>query len=176
MVVSIGFTVMVNIHVSDKSFRYPSLNNLSADGFTVIETLISILLLAITLVGSLSIYFNADRVTTFVGHKKMAAEIVNSRMEELRRLDYDLYFGNMSATYALDASNESDSAGQNFNDTPTSPPLTIGDLEVTARTINVTNVPLGSSPTHKKVTGNVSWTEANQAQPREFEITSFITP
>ncbi|MCK5013962.1 MAG: type II secretion system protein [Candidatus Omnitrophica bacterium] len=154
---------------SKASFERYDKRKSSLGGFTVIETLISILLLAITLAGGLSIYFNADRIVTLVGHKKIAVEIANSRMEELRRLDYGVF----KSTYTL----ADPTVAQVFPDPNISPdpPLTVGDIAAT-RAITVEYVPHVDPPDYMEVRVKVSWTEANQTQLKEFEITSFIAP
>ena len=151
------------------SERYDK-RKLSLGGFTIIETLISILLLAITLAGGLSIYFNADRIVTLVAHKKIAVEIANSRMEELRRLDYGVF----KSTYGPTTPPPFVRVIPDPNVLP-DPPLTVGDIAAT-RTITVEYVPHVPSPDYMEVRVKVSWMEANQTQLKEFEITSFITP
>src|SRR3989338_7782830 len=57
-------------------------------GFGLIETLISILLLSIVLVGGMSFYFNGDEFMALTTHKNIAAEIASSHIESLRRNGY----------------------------------------------------------------------------------------
>ena len=146
---------MANIYASDKRSKHLPLKNLSSDGFTIIETLISIVLLAITLTGGISIYFYSDRVVTLMGHKKMAAEIANSRMEELRELDYSVF----SSTY--------DPTNSPFEDS-----VMVGGISATRKITTAHSNPSG----YMEVKVNVSWTEAGLTQPRDFEITTFIVP
>ena len=54
-------------------------------GTTLIEVLISILLIAITAMGGIALYFNASEIQGIVLHKKIAIEMANSQMEECRR-------------------------------------------------------------------------------------------
>lgn len=56
-------------------------------GTTLIEVLISIILVAITTLGGIALYFNATELQSIVFHKKMAIELANSKMEECRRTD-----------------------------------------------------------------------------------------
>ena len=58
-------------------------------GFTIIESLISILLLAIVLAGGVSFYHNSDALMSMAMHKKMATEMANSQMEYLKIVPYD---------------------------------------------------------------------------------------
>jgi len=54
-------------------------------GTTLIEILISIILVAITTLGGIALFFNASQLQGIVRHKKIAVEMANSKMEECRR-------------------------------------------------------------------------------------------
>lgn len=58
-------------------------------GFTLIEILISLLLLAITLVAGIQLFINADKIMTLATHKKIATEVANNKMEEIKTWEYD---------------------------------------------------------------------------------------
>src|SRR5689334_1849535 len=58
----------------------------SHSGFTLIEALISILLLSITVVAGMSFYFRSDEVMTLVTHKRIAAQLAASRLEDIKKL------------------------------------------------------------------------------------------
>ena len=58
-------------------------------GFTLIEILISLLMLSITLVAGIQLYINADKILTLATHKRMATEEVNNKLEELKTWDYN---------------------------------------------------------------------------------------
>jgi len=62
---------------------------LSQSGFTLIENLVAMLLLAVTLTAGLALYYNGDEIVSLATHKKKVTEKVNSQMEELRALGYD---------------------------------------------------------------------------------------
>ena len=57
--------------------------------FTIIEVLISIIILAITLAGGASIYFYLSALTAQATHKDIAVQLANSKMEEYKRIDCD---------------------------------------------------------------------------------------
>lgn len=54
-------------------------------GTTLIEVLVSLLLVAITTLGGIALCFSATELQAIVLHKKMAIELANSKMEECRR-------------------------------------------------------------------------------------------
>ena len=56
----------------------------SQGGFTLAEALISILLLAIVLAGGTGFYFNSTDVMTMAMHKKIAMEMANQAMEQIK--------------------------------------------------------------------------------------------
>src|SRR6185503_3413373 len=57
-------------------------------GFTIIESLISLILLAIVITGGMQFYFNAQKIVSLASHKKIAIQIANTRLEEIRRNGY----------------------------------------------------------------------------------------
>ena len=59
-------------------------------GFTIIECLISVILLAITMVGSMAFYFYSTGHLAGATHKRIAEELANAKMEEIKNSDYSL--------------------------------------------------------------------------------------
>lgn len=57
-------------------------------GFTIVECIISLLLLAIIMVGGMAFYTYASQYTMGAVHKKTALEIANTKMEEIRNNGY----------------------------------------------------------------------------------------
>jgi len=55
-------------------------------GSTLIEILVSMVIMAISVLGGIALYFNASELQKMAMHKKMATELANSRMEELRTM------------------------------------------------------------------------------------------
>lgn len=53
-------------------------------GSTLIEVLVSMIIIAVTALGSIALYFNSSEIKGMAMHKKMAVELVNSQMEEFR--------------------------------------------------------------------------------------------
>ena len=141
-----------------------SRNNPAESGFTIVEALIAIILFTITLAGGMSIYLHGNRIVALSTHKRIAVEIANLRMEELRAMSYTAF------NTAFPVSNPL--VPEVFTDAN---PPTIGQMTA-ARTITVTNVPPVATPDYKEVEVNVSWTEANHVDPREVILTSIIAP
>src|SRR3990167_1130861 len=129
-----------------QSAKHQSGNSPANKGFTIAEALIAIILFTITLSGGLAIYVNADRIVTLATHKRLAIELANSKMEDLREKDYDEVVSLPQET------------------------VNIGDLsgfrEVTADVFS----------DYKEVTSTVPWPEASEAEPREVEIKTIIAP
>ena len=57
-------------------------------GFTIIEALISMLLLTITLVGSMAFYFHSQGYFASVNHRRIAAEIASAELEDIKTDGY----------------------------------------------------------------------------------------
>jgi prepilin-type N-terminal cleavage/methylation domain-containing protein len=54
-------------------------------GLTLIECLIALLLLAITVVGGMSFYFHSNQYLRGSIYRRLAAEIANAQMEQIKR-------------------------------------------------------------------------------------------
>jgi len=74
-------------------------------GSTLIETLISMVIVGITTLGGMALYFNAAELKFMAVHKKMAIELVNSKLEEYRALNCSELTTNITTVVEL---NESD--------------------------------------------------------------------
>ena len=57
-------------------------------GTTLIEVLVSMIIVAITAMGGIALYFNSAELKSMSVHKKMAIEIASSQMEEFRDMAY----------------------------------------------------------------------------------------
>jgi len=122
-------------------------------GFTLIESLISIILLSICLAGGIAFYFNASEIMTLAIHKKIAVEIANQAVEKYKEMGYsDLPPANGVWT--------ADSA------------VTFGDFSVQTRRkiADVVNGP----PATKQVEFEVTWTEAGKTQARTINLFTYI--
>src|SRR3989338_7323306 len=120
-------------------------------GFTLIESLISILLLVVVLTAGLSFFFNGDEFLTLASHKRMATEIANSTMEDLKAglsvpSASDVVIGSLQA-------NVSDGLG----------------MTVTTQNVDVDN-PIDGTDDCKQHTVVVEWREAGKTDKRKVEL------
>ena len=53
-------------------------------GSTLIEILVSMIIMTITLLGGIALYFNASEIQKMAIHKKMATELASTKMEKYR--------------------------------------------------------------------------------------------
>lgn len=61
----------------------------NSSGFTLVEVLISILMLAIVLTGGMALYHNASEIMAHMVHKKVAMELADLEMEGIKELTYN---------------------------------------------------------------------------------------
>ena len=59
------------------------------NGFTLIEVLISILVLAVVLTGGMALYHNASEIMAHMVHKKVAMELADLEMEGIKEQTYN---------------------------------------------------------------------------------------
>lgn len=118
-------------------------------GFTLLEIIISILLLAITLAGGMALYFNANKIMALTVHKKAAMELADKKMEDLR-----------DASYVSLVEGESQESG-----------LKVSGLDA-SRTVTVA-IP---NSTYKQVTIEVNWKEANEPNDKIVKLVSYVSP
>ena len=127
-----------------------------SDGFTLIESLISMGLLFIVLTAGMSFYFNSNEFLVMAMHKKIATELVNSELEELRGTAYSQII------------------------TKTELPVTVGGFDftptITAVLVDGDDPPDGIND-YKEVTVKVAWTEAGGFSPsKDITMVTYIAP
>jgi len=125
------------------------------NGFTLIETLISVILLAITLAGGMALYFNADELLSLVVHKKMATQMAITKMESLRSDGFD----NLPPQGSVVDSS-----------------ISVGGLKNAQQTVTITDIVDSGNILYKKVKVEVSWNEAGGNFPKTVELTTHIAP
>jgi prepilin-type N-terminal cleavage/methylation domain-containing protein len=134
-------------------------------GFTLIECLISIVLLSIVLAGGIRFYFNSSGIIGLVSHTKLATEIANSKLEDLKRAGYaSLPSAGPGVTTALTTTED--------------PARVLIDLGG-SKTVTVTDKadPVGvPDPDYKQVDVKISWTEADTNTLRETQFTTYMAP
>lgn len=118
-------------------------------GFTLLEIIISILLLAITLAGGMALYFNANKIMALMVHKKAAMELADKKMEDLR-----------DASYSSLVEGETNESG-----------LKVAGLNA-SRSVTVAK----PNSNYKQVTIEVNWKEANETADKSVKLVSYVSP
>lgn len=132
-------------------------------GFTIIECIISLLLLAIIMVGGMAFYTYASQYTRGAVHKKAALEIANTKMEEIRSNGY--------ASLPDPATLPLSGLWQG--------PLNISIASLTGEEdIYVYGIDDDSNGTtdYKKVTIEVKWQQAGKTNQQAIKLDTYITP
>ena len=122
---------------------------LDTSGFTLLEILVSMLLLAVTLVGGMALYHNAERIMALMVHKKVAMELANEKMEAVRNSSY----GSLS-----------DGVSQDFG-------LKVSGLN--AGRVTTVSI-LDPNKDVKEVRVAVNWKEAGQKIDKTVELVSYV--
>ncbi len=127
--------------------------NIHNKGFTLVECLISMLIMTILLAGGMSFYFYANEQNTLAAHKELMLALANSKMEEWKSTDY-----NTLRNHAL---------------VENTIPVT-GGLIATVKS-QFTNLERPSD--HKEyieVLVTLTWKEANKASEEEIALTTQV--
>ncbi len=128
----------------------------NSSGFTLIENMVSMVLLAVMLTGGMGFYHYSNEATKLTVHKKLATEMVSSKMEELKRQGY----------VSLPPVS-----------TPEVTTLLVGGLTA-QQTVTVTDIDEDSNgfTDYKQVDVKLAWTEAGRQSPREMDLTTYLVP
>ena len=120
-------------------------------GFGLIETLISILLLSIIMIGGMSFYFNSSSAMTMAMHKKIAMEMANQALEKIKADGYAAI------------------------PPPGTSTVTFGDFSV-QKQLSVTNIE-GTLPNiNKRVEIQMSWTESIRTTASTLTLATYMSP
>ena len=125
-------------------------------GFTIIECLISILLLAIVMVGGMAFYFNSTGHLTAATHRRIAAELANARLEAIKNNGYAV-----------------------LPPQPLGPPLGIwlGPTDITIGGLTgQQEVYVFDVENYKEVRVRIYWNEANAVGLQEVILDTYIAP
>jgi len=129
---------------------------LTNKGFTLIESWVSMLLLAIILVGGIALYVNSQELMTLAMHNRIASQMANKEMEDLKNTPYaNLVAGTTSSNIVVGSLNASTADGL-------------------GRWITVYD-PVGPN-NYKEVEVRIAWREANKTNDREINLTTYIAP
>ena len=125
------------------------------NGFTLIEALISVIILSVTLAAGIQLLFNASKITGLVTHKKIAMELINTELELLRVALYSNIINNTTSIAVGGLS------GQTIT--------TVVDVDANGNP----NPPFA----FKQVDIQVLWGEAGEnPTTRSYDITTYIAP
>ena len=128
------------------------MSKLNTRGLTLIECVISILILAVTITGGLALYSNANVIMSTAMHKKIALEMAVQEMEKVK-----------SAGYA-----GLPSAG-NWENLPDKT-FDLFTVQIRRRITNAS-----TAPVMKKVELEVSWRE-DKSDPRNIKLETLMAP
>jgi prepilin-type N-terminal cleavage/methylation domain-containing protein len=129
----------------------------SEHGFSLIECLVSILLLTFLLVGGMSFYTFSNDYLQSVTSRRIAADLANSRMEIIKSGGYD------AASNLTACSN------------PSSTSVLIGQLPGSMVCCqNGTFTDVNATSSYKAVKVKVQWNQPNKSGPWNVTLDSFI--
>lgn len=118
-------------------------------GFTLIEIMVSILLLAITLTGGMVLYHNAEQIMALMVHKKVAMELADEKMEEIRNKPF---------------------VSLPNNDVP----VVESNLKITGLPASRKTVISQPASNLKEVRVEVNWNEAGAVTAKSVELVSYV--
>ena len=144
------------------------------NGFTLVEVLISILLLTIVLVGGMGFCFNSQEEMTLVVHKKIAAEMANSKMEEFKRKKYSDLPG-PAASPGVVVENNNTQLGSPINKGGY---ISANTADALGTKVTVTDVddPVGGAIDYKEVKVEVKWKEAGKKSEQNIVLVTYLAP
>lgn len=120
----------------------------SESSFTLIECLVSIIILAVLLTAGMAFYFNAQEALRGAIHKRIAVEMASAEMESIKNTDY--------ANISLGTWPQSD--------------VSIGNLT------GKTDVDVSDMGGFKQVHVVVSWQDAAKSASQNVSIDTYIAP
>ncbi len=122
-------------------------------GFTLIEVLVSILLLGVIMTGGMALYHNANEIMAYMVHKKVAMELADHALEEIKEKGY----GSIAVTDPLN---------------PTETALSSSVLaNLSGKEIISVSAP---DAKHKQVDVEIQWKEANSTYPKSVKLVTYI--
>lgn len=129
---------------------------LATEGFTIVETLIAMVIFTIVLTGGIALYYNTSKVSMLAVHKKMATEIINAKMEEIKLSPDDFY-----------------SATGPFNITT---PSKLGELALAWQGTVTDDGTFCPATGYQRVNLVLSWQETFQSFPRTIQLVNCVKP
>ena len=139
-------------------------------GFTLIETLISILLLSIVLASGAGFYTNSTRVMMLATNKRIALEMGIQAMEQIKNSGYAV-LPNCTTNPSqcgvwVDVPLTGWVTSNTFPSIPTPP----------SRQRRITDEASSGTNANKKIEIKISWVETGNATPREISLVTYMAP
>ncbi len=130
------------------------INSRELSGSTLIEVLISMLILTIVLTGGMQYFIVTSKVMVLARHKEMAMEMANGALEEMRKAGFD-HLPLATGLWGPDSS------------------ITFGDFTATTKR-RVTNINNVGQVVRRQVEVQVNWNESGQGAPREISLFTYV--
>jgi len=125
----------------------------SESGFTVLETAISLLLMAIVGLGAASLFFYSARNLVSAGDREMAMAVGQQRMEQLRNVSFN--DASLGATSTEGAAATVIRAGRQYTVRTTITDTNVVSGQATAKTITVKVTPDSEQSTWARVVSSI---------------------
>ena len=141
---------------------------ISQKGMTLVEVLISILLLSIVLAGGISFYSNSTSVMTTAMNKKIAMEMATQAMEQMRDAGYSALPNCVTSPTLCGAWLPNPATAVTFNN---------GNFSFSAQQQRRVADIDGTSPnSNKKVEIQVCWPTCGSATSKAINLATYMAP
>jgi prepilin-type N-terminal cleavage/methylation domain-containing protein len=133
-------------------------------GLTIIECLLSIIILAIMLTAGMAFYFNAQTSMRWSVHKRIALEMAGAELEKIKNAGY---------------SNLPDPCPGPAGCVITNPNVAVGALVSLSNTTVVKDVDEPGTPAgtdYKQITTQISWQDAGKSVTQSARLDTYIAP
>jgi len=137
----------------------PEHASMNKRSFTIIECVISLLILTILLTGGIAFYFYSHEGLRWSTNKRIALEIANSKLEEIKN----------DASYLVNHPPGADNLCEKITNIP------VGNFTSVSNTLEVYayNIPAVS---YKQLEVRVTWPQPGKTGQDTISLTTYITP
>jgi len=130
-------------------------------GLTIIECLLSIIILAVMLTAGMAFYFNAQAGLRWSVHKRIAVELANSELESIKNIGYNGL--------------TTDCPGVGLCNNPNyTKPVQVEDLPLPPPTQPNQKVYVIDNGGYKEVHVEIAWQEADKSNPSTVNLSTYI--
>lgn len=156
----------INNQTMRRASKYPKARSVSAQGFTLIETVIAMLVMTVVGLGVASAFFYAASNTGNAADREMAIAVGQQRLEQLRSVDFT--DATLNATSASGVASTVTRAGRSYSITTTITDANLISGQATLKSLSVRVVPQVSSQSWTTLTtslfGSVTLVTSRSAQ------------